>query len=47
MYTSSLTINVICYTEILLWEKVCPTRIMMATVRNVTSGAGPTKFQAV
>jgi hypothetical protein len=47
MYMSSLTINAMSHTEFLLWEKVCTTsRIMMATVRNVTSGAGRRKFQA-
>ena len=33
-------------TEFLLWEKVCTTtEIMMATIRNVTYGAGRGKYQ--
>jgi len=47
MYLSILMINAMSDTDFLLREKVCTTtRIMMATVRNVTSGAGRRKFQA-
>jgi len=47
MYMSSLTMCHMSDTEFLLREKVCTTtRIMMATVGNVTSGTGRRKFQA-